>query len=325
MGAAGEVYDNALLYVRIRLFGAPALLIKIALFGALRGLQDMRTPLYVALVVNGLNILLDAVLIYGWGFIPPLGVAGAAIATVISQCLGLVWAMWAIIRRLGWHKHPQFREIGAFLQIGRDMFLRTGLLTLFLLLATRVANQAGVDAGAAHQVLRQTWTFAAILLDGLAIAAQSLIGFFLGAAMLKQARKVAFVVCIWSVGVGLFLTFAMLLSQDIVLRLFVPASAIGVFLPAWYLIAFNQPLNSLAFASDGIHWGTGDFRYLRNAIALATSVGLLGLLLIDPRHPNALTMIWAVTIVWIIIRGIFGILRVWPGIGRSPLNPKDPA
>ncbi len=81
-----------------------------------------------------------------------------------------------------------------------------------------------------------------------------------------------------------------------------------------------RPLSALSFATDGIHWGTGDFRFLRNVVALATACGMIGLILIDENRPDALAWIWVATTVWIVVRALFGMLRIWPGIGRSPLK-----
>jgi MATE family multidrug resistance protein len=102
-------------------------------------------------------------------------------------------------------------------------------------------------------------------------------------------------------------------------HLLVPASATAVFLPAWQMAAVAQPLNAISFATDGIHWGTGDYRYLRNVVGLATFCGILGLMLLDETRTGALTGIWVITTIWIVIRAVFGILRIWPGIGNSPL------
>ncbi|RLD96681.1 MAG: MATE family efflux transporter, partial [Bacteroidetes bacterium] len=88
LGASGAVKTNAVSYMQIRLFGAPAVLLTLVSFGALRGLQDMKTPLWIALGVNVLNILLDWVMIFGRGPFPILGVAGSALASTISQWLG---------------------------------------------------------------------------------------------------------------------------------------------------------------------------------------------------------------------------------------------
>jgi MATE family multidrug resistance protein len=101
MGADAGIGEGTVAYLRIRLLGGPATLVMIAAFGALRGLEDMRTPLRVALASNGLNCLLDPILIFGWGPVPASGIAGAAWASTASQWLAAVWAFLAVHRRLG--------------------------------------------------------------------------------------------------------------------------------------------------------------------------------------------------------------------------------
>ncbi|UCF93379.1 MAG: MATE family efflux transporter [Desulfobacterales bacterium] len=320
MGAAGSVHAQAVSYLQIRLLGAPAVLATIAAFGVLRGLQDMRTPLWIAVSVNALNILLDPLLIYGWALFPACGTAGAAMASVVSQCLGAVWAVGAIHRRLGWPAHIQPRDLKNLLRIGGDLFLRTGLLTAFLLMTTRAATRIGPDAGAAHQAIRQVWMFSAFFLDAFAITGQSLIGYFSGSGWLLQAQRVARIVCTWCFATGVGLSLAVGLGRGLVQSLFVPATALEVFAPAWMIAALLQPVNALAFATDGIHWGTGDFRFLRNVGLAATASGVTAILLLPESLPAAFTWIWAITGGWIFIRAFFGFVRIWPGIGRSPLR-----
>lgn len=320
LGAAGTVHSEAVRYMQIRLFGAPAVLLLLAAFGALRGMQDMRTPLWVAVGVNALNIGLDGPLIFGFGPVPALAVTGAALASVIAQWVGAAWAVTAVTRRLGWVQELQWREAGRLLQIGGDLFLRTGLLTLFLLFTTRVATRIGADSGAAHQAIRQVWTFTALGLDALAVTAQSLVGYFIGAGALAQARRVAAITSGWSLALGVLLGAVMVLGQDWVQRLLVPETAVGLFGMPWLLAAAAQPINALAFITDGLHWGTGDYRFLRNAMFAASLVGAAGLLLVNENAPDALVWVWAVTALWISIRALFGILRIWPGIGRSPFS-----
>ena len=320
LGAEGIMQAQATEYMRIRLFGAPAMLAMLTAFGALRGIQDMRSPLWIALAVNGLNIVLDALIILGFGPLPALGIAGAAAASALAQSLGAVWAVAVVLRKLGWSRDFKIGEVRRLLQIGGDLFLRTGLLTLFLLLATRVATQAGAEAGAAHQAIRQFWIFAALGLDALAITAQSLVGFFIGSEWIRQARRVASYSCAWGVALGGLLAAGMWLGRDVIAALLVPQEAHSVFVLPWLAAAIVQPINSLAFVTDGVHWGTGDFAYLRNAVFLATLAGSAGLWLIDPSAANALLWVWVVTAVWIVIRALFGVLRIWPGIGQAPLG-----
>jgi MATE family multidrug resistance protein len=149
------VRSASVVYLEIRLLGVPATLIVMVAFGAFRGMQDMRTPLWIAAASNAANVALDPVLIFGLGPAPALGVAGAAWATTASQWAAAAWSLLAIQRRLGLPSRIHPRAAGALLVVGRDLFLRTGTLLLFLVLATRVATRIGSEAGAAHQAIRQ--------------------------------------------------------------------------------------------------------------------------------------------------------------------------
>jgi len=314
------VQEGAVVYLRIRLLAAPAVLVTIAAFGALRGLQDMRTPLWIALGINALNLALDPLLIFGAGPIPALGIAGAAWATLIAQAIGAVVAFGAVRRRPGLPPRVHWRDARRLLVVGRDLFFRTGLLLAFILLATRSATRIGVEAGAAHQAIRQVWVFTALFLDAYAATAQSLVAYFLGADRRELARRASGVALGWSIATGAMLAIAMLLLEGSTARVLVPASAHAAFRAAWLTAAVAQPLNAVSFATDGILWGAHDYRYLRNAMLAATAVGVAALFALDLRHADALDHIWFVTGGWIAVRAVFGVIRIWPGFGRSPLR-----
>jgi MATE family multidrug resistance protein len=311
-------------YLEIRFLGAPAILIMLANLGALRGLQRMQATFWIAGGVSLANIVLDPILIFGWGPIPSLEIAGAAWSTTLSQVGGALASLVLVRRALGYSSHLSWRRATELLAVGRDMVVRTGALLLFLLIATRTALQAGVDAGAAHQAIRQIWLMTAFLLDAFAHAAQSLIGFFLGAGNAGAARRVARVACAWGLATGLALALTLVAAEGFVVALLVPPSAVALFSSAWLVCALVQPFNSLSFVTDGIHWGTGDFPFLRNAMLVSTLIGLACIARIDTDSPSALTWVWWVTGLWIGIRAAFGITRIWPGSNTSPLRA-DPA
>ncbi|MCG8632307.1 MAG: MATE family efflux transporter [Desulfobacterales bacterium] len=320
MGAGREIQELSVSYFKIRLSGAPAILITFAAFGILRGLQDMKTQLKIAVGINIINIILDPVLIFGLGPVPALGVAGAALASAASQWAGAGWAVFTIFTTSGFSKKVRLSDGVKLFKVGRDLFIRTGMLTLFLMLTTRTATLNGPDAGAAHQALRQFWIFTALFLDAYAVAGQSLVGYFTGTGQHAQVLRVARIVCLWSLVIGAVLSLSMILGQSLVERLIVPETAVDIFRPAWMIVCLFQPLNALAFGTDGIHWGTGDFPYLRNAMVLASLFGVTALYLMDVNTAHALTKIWIITGLWVGMRSSFGILRIWPGIGDSPFK-----
>jgi MATE family multidrug resistance protein len=259
-------------------------------------------------------------LIFGYGPFPRLGILGAGLASTISQWIGALWALIMVFHRLGLPDRIHLRDFLNLFKIGRDLFFRTGLLTAFFIITTRAATRIGAEAGAAHQAIRQVWVFSALILDAYAITGQSLVGFFMGPGRLEQARRVARLVCVWSAATGIVLTAALWLGQHLVVRLLLPPAAVDIFFSAWLMAVIIQPINALAFATDGIHWGTGDFRFLRNVMILATVFGGLSIYLLDESLSGALAWIWLITACWITIRAVFGVMRIWPGIGNSPLR-----
>lgn len=320
LGAEGAVLAESTAYIQVRLFAAPAVLITFTGFGVLRGMQDMQTPLWIAVAINVINIVLDAPFIYGWGMIPALGVAGSALATVIAQWIGVAATLWMIGRHLGYTRDFNFADAVKLIQIGGDLFIRTGSLTIFILLATRVATRIGVDSGAAHQAIRQVWFFSTLTMEAFAVTAQSLVGYFVGSKVIRLARRVSVYTTAWSVGTGVVLAILMLLSTDLVIAAFVPEAAVAVFLPAWIVASISQPLSAVAFVTDGIHWGTSDYRYMRNGMIVSTVIAAAALLLIDTTAANALVYVWLATVLWITVRSIWGIVRVFPGVGDAPIG-----
>ena len=121
----------------------------------------------------------------------------------------------------------RMRDIQRLFHIGGEMFIRTGLATVFFLLTTRVATRIGPDAGAAHQAIRQVWLFTTLLLDSYAVTAQSLVGFFMGPALRGQARRVAYYVFGWSAATGLALALMMVFGQRAVLDAVCTADGCG--------------------------------------------------------------------------------------------------
>ena len=203
------------------------------------------------------------------------------------------------------------------MSIGGDMFVRTGLLTLFMAYTTREANNLGADAGAAHQVIRQMFLFTALALDAFAASAQSLVGYFIGKESTSSARGVSKIGLYWSLGTGSALGLLMWLGRNWVIQWMVPDPSVQLFLGAWLVSAISQPINAVSFLTDGVHWGTGDFAYLRNAMVAASGLGMAGFWILERSGESSLVWIWILITAWNFTRGLFGLIRIWPGVGKS--------
>ena len=125
-------------YITIRLFAAPAALANLVLLGGLYGKQQMQLGMALLFIVNGLNLLLDIILVNGFG----MTIDGVAFASVAAQWSGFGCMLWWIarawpgqlgqlLRPLAKAKLPSWFDISAFRQfltLGRDIFIRTILL-----------------------------------------------------------------------------------------------------------------------------------------------------------------------------------------------------
>ncbi len=230
-----------------------------------------------------------------------------------------MWAVAAVFRRLGRPDAFDRQLAHGLLAAGADLFVRAASLNAYLALATRQATLIGPGAGAVHQVVRSTWLFNALFLDCFAISAQSLVAYFAGTGDKSLARRIARVTCQWSTGTGAALGLAMVAAQPWVRRLYVPATAAALFAGPWRIAACTQLISGVTFATDGVHFGTGDFRYLRNTVVIAFCCGGAAVLLVDTSAPQALEWVWCSAALWTAVRALTGLVRIWPGVGRAPL------
>jgi putative MATE family efflux protein len=272
MGADGEVRHHATTYFRCSMAGVPALLLVLAGTGYLRGLQDTRTPLVVAGLSAVVNLLLEVVfvLVLDWGM------AGSAWSTVLVQ-----WGAAAVylavvvgdVRRTGVPVRPDARRLGVLTRVGVDLLARTAALRVALLAATAVATRIGTDDVAAHQVAFEIWTFLALVLDAVAIAAQALVGRLLGAGDAAGAREASRRMLGWGAGTGAVSLLFVLALRPALPELFTDDAAVAALVSFLLVfVAVLQPVNGLVFALDGVLIGAGDLRYLAWAMAVAAGV-----------------------------------------------------
>ena len=265
LGASPTVAPHAETYLRISLLGVPPMLLVLAATGALRGLQDTRTPLVVAAVAAAVNVLLNLALVYGAG----LGIAGSAWGTVLTQ-LGAAGAYVALVARasrgIGISLRPSRAGLRAAANAGAALFVRTLTLRAALLVLTYVAARQGDVALAAHQVAFAVWTLLALALDAIAIAAQAIVGRALGAADLVGTREATRRMLGWGVVAGALLGLLVLALRPAYVPLFTPDPAVRAQLAAVLVVAaLLQPLNGVVFVLDGVLIGAGDAAFLAGA------------------------------------------------------------
>ena len=312
MQAGPEVIDPAVSYLRIRAFAVPAVLVILAANGAYRGFQDTKTPLYVTIAVNGLNIVLDPLFMFGFD----LGLEGAAWATLAAQWIGagiFVWLLLAKGRSESWPvERVQIHELRAFLGIGSILIVRTALLVLSLSLATAVAARSGTFDVAAHQVVSQLWFLLAMIVDALAIAAQALVADLAGREDALGARSLSNRLLGWGVVVGVLLLFGLLASGTLLSSAFTDdpevQEAIRSVIP---IAAGMQPLAAVVFVLDGVFLAVLAIKKLvaSTAAGFVAAASVLGATVV---YDWGLTGVW-----WAITAMIVARLVVLAGFYRS--------
>ncbi len=261
-GADARVADQASTYLAISCAGLPAMLVVFAATGLLRGLQDTRTPLYVAGIGFAANALLNWWFIYGLGW----GIAGSAWGTVAAQW-GMVLVYVAVVarhaRRHGASPWPRRDGLGRAGRSGGWLFVRTIGLRAALMITVLAAASHGTAATAGYQVVFTVFSTAAFALDALAIAAQALIGDALGARRPERARAVLRRTVFWGVGCGAAIGVALALASPVLGRVFTnDPEVLAVLPPALAVLGLSLPLGGLVFVLDGVLMGAGDARYL---------------------------------------------------------------
>lgn len=313
IAAEPDVADAARRWLRIAILAAPAILISMAGNGWMRGVQDTARPLRYVLVGFSVSAVLCPLLVFGWLGMPHWGLAGSAVANVVGQWLAAVLFCVALLsERVPWRPDPAVlrRQI----VMGRDLVVRTMAFQACFISAAAVAARFGAAALAAHQVVLQLWTFLALVLDSLAIAAQSLVGAALGAGDPQHAKRVAWRVTAFSLAAAAALAVVLALGSRAFPALFTDdptvLGAIGV--PWWFLVA-QLPVAGVVFALDGVLMGAGDAGFMRTATVVSAVAGFLPLTWLSLVFGWGLAGIWAGLSAFIGLRLVFGLWRALSG------------
>lgn len=261
-GAEQAVTEQAVIYLSISMIGLPAMLLVFAATGLLRGLQDTRTPLYVAGFGFAANIVLNYLFIYVF----ELGIGGSAIGTVVAQ-----WGMVAVYlvvvskhaRRVGAGLLPHHAGVLGGASSGGWLFVRTVSLRAAMLLAVFVATGLGSAPLGAFQITMTLFATLAFALDALAIAAQALVGKSLGAGDIASVRAVLVRCLQWGIGGGAVLGLVVMALSPVLGWAFTSDPDVAELMPpALLVLGLSVPLGGLVFVLDGVLIGAGDARYL---------------------------------------------------------------
>ena len=327
---SNHVLGLALTYFFVRIWAAPATLGLYAIKGWFIGMQDSKTPMWIAIALNCVNIGLSLlfVVVLKWD------IFGVALGTVLANYTGLILGLIFLRRKFRRFNHLstlnvkrstikealRWDDMRRFFKVNGDIFLRTlclsGVFTFITAASSHISDQIlAVDA-----LLLQFFTLFSYIMDGFAYAGESLVGRHIGARQLRHLKLAVRLLIFWGLALTVVFTGLYAAFGNQFLHIFTDQpdviAAAGDYM-AWVLVI--PVCGFAAFLFDGIFIGATATRTMRNAMFVATAAFFLfyyGLKYYGLHYVGHLTdhgwnnNLWTAFMVFLILRGLLQALRV---------------
>ncbi len=323
LGGDAETQQHAATYFFIRVWSAPGTLANYVLIGWFLGLQNARVPLLIFLTINITNIVLDLLFVLVLG----MKVDGVALASVIAEyaglAVGLSFVLSALRKRAGHWPIEQFSKLGAykaFFSVNANLFVRTMALMFALAFVTAQGARLGPAILAANAVLMNFQNLTALGLDGIAHAAEAMVGKAVGQKDSDALRHTVNLTLRWSVIFAAAFTLAYIITGPLIVRTLTDLPDIRetamVYLP-WLIVS---PLISVwSFLYDGVFVGMTRAREMRNIMLVSTFLVFIPLWYATRAFENH--GLWFAFMAFLAARGI-GMHLGYRKALREPIGPR---
>jgi len=266
MGAEESVTSQAVSYMRISFIGVVFMFTFFVYQSLMRGVGDVKTPMYIVLGTVLLNLILDPLFIFGYKFIPAFGVGGAAVASIATEGLSALIGVILLFKgkysiHTKWQDFkPDFSLIKKMFRLGFPTSIEQSVRALGMNFMTFLVVGFGTVAIVAYGIGGRILSFIIIPAFGLSIATSTLVGQNIGAGKIERAeeviRKGAVIsfVSLSIVGVIMFLT------ADFLAALFVPGETEAILASAFFIriISLSFGFIGLQLIYNGAFRGAGD-------------------------------------------------------------------
>ena len=301
-----EVEQYAVTYFRICIWGAPAVLAQYGFTGWFIGMQNSRYPMYIAIVMNVINIVCSSCFVFLFG----MKVEGVALGTVVAQYSGVMMALglWyynykELRGRITFKGSFQLIAMRRFFAVNRDIFLRTlcliGVTTFF----TSTGARQGDVILAVNTLLMQLFTLFSYIMDGFAYAGEALAGRYVGACNLLQLKRAVKALFSWGVGLSLVFTLLYGIGGKNFLGLLTNDTIVIETAGHYFYWVLAIPLAGFAaFLWDGILIGATATRFMLWAMLVASGSFFVIYYCFSGATNNH--MLWLAFLVYLALRGI---------------------
>ncbi len=306
LDTSAEVEQYAVTYFRICIWGAPAVLAQYGFMGWFIGMQNSRYPMYIAIVMNVINIVCSSCFVFLFG----MKVEGVALGTVVAQYSGVMmaWGLWfynykELRGRITFKGSLQLIAMRRFFAVNRDIFLRTlcliGVTTFF----TSTGARQGDVILAVNTLLMQLFTLFSYIMDGFAYAGEALSGRYVGACNLVQLKRAVKALFGWGIGLSLVFTLLYGIGGENFLGLLTNDTIVIETAGHYFYWVLAIPLAGFAaFLWDGILIGATATRFMLWAMLVASGSFFVIYYCFSGATNNH--MLWLAFLVYLALRGI---------------------
>ena len=306
LDTSAEVEQYAVTYFRICIWGAPAVLAQYGFTGWFIGMQNSRYPMYIAIVMNVINIVCSSCFVFLFG----MKVEGVALGTVVAQYSGVMMALglWyynykELRGRITFKGSFQLIAMRRFFAVNRDIFLRTlcliGVTTFF----TSTGARQGDVILAVNTLLMQLFTLFSYIMDGFAYAGEALSGRYVGACNLVQLKRAVKALFGWGVGLSLVFTLLYGIGGENFLGLLTNDTVVIETAGHYFYWVLAIPLAGFAaFLWDGILIGATATRFMLWAMLVASGSFFVIYYCFSGATNNH--VLWLAFLVYLALRGV---------------------
>ncbi|MBR4156823.1 MAG: MATE family efflux transporter [Bacteroidales bacterium] len=274
LDGSDEVKALAISYFYIRIWAAPANILLYCLNGWFVGMQNTKIPMFIAILINVMNIIFSVVFV----IIFNKNVVGVALGTVIAQYCGLTLAIILLIKNyksyfLKINKDIlfNFEKIKRFFKVNTDLMIRSFLLIISIAFFTNQSAKLGDNILAVNMILLQSFYIFSYFTDGFAYAGEALVGKFIGSNDKNNLVKVVRLLLIWGFCISVPFTILYALFPSSFVKIISDNPNILLEIKPYYIYMIAIPsITFAAFIWDGIYIGATASKAIRNTMIIAT-------------------------------------------------------